>query len=328
MQPNQSQFSLASFALKNLLSLGGFNKRLSILIYHRVLAQPDPLSPEVDYAESFDQQMSWLTSYFNIIPLHEAVQKLRQNKLSPCTACITFDDGYADNATNALPILQKYGISATFFVSTGFLDGGRMWNDTIIEMVQKIPEPVLDLSEIGLGQFEISTSSQREKAINTLLNKLKYLPLKSRELKIKEICTYYPVELPTDLMMTSEQVKLLHNSGMEIGGHTVNHPILACTEDAVAREEIANGKETLESIIRSPVRAFAYPNGKPLQDYLLKHVEMVKDLGFEAAVSTSRGAAKNSSNIYQLPRIGPWDQKKARFTLRMVQNMLKNPETI
>ncbi len=328
MQPNQSRFSLANFALKNLLSLSGFSTRLSILIYHRVLAQPDPLSPEEDYAESFDQQMSWLTSCFNIIPLHEAVQKLRQNKLVPCTACITFDDGYADNATNALPILQKYGISATFFVSTGFLDGGRMWNDTIIEMVRKIPEPALDLSEIGLGQFEISTSSQREKTINALLNNLKYLPLKSRKLKIEEVCTYYPVKLPNDLIMTSEQVKLLHNSGMEIGGHTVNHPILACTEDTLAREEIANGKETLESIIRSPVRAFAYPNGKPGQDYLFKHVEMVRDLGFEAAVSTSQGAANNSGDIYQLPRIGPWDQKKAHFMLRMAQNMLKNPETI
>jgi peptidoglycan/xylan/chitin deacetylase (PgdA/CDA1 family) len=161
-----------------------------------------------------------------------------------------------------------------------------------------------------------------------LLNKLKYLPLKSRELKVEEMCTYSPAKLPNDLMMTSEQIRLLHDSGMEIGGHTVNHPILARTEGTMAREEIANGKEVLENIIRSPVRAFAYPNGRPGQDYLSEHVQMVRDLGFEAAVSTSRGAARNSSDIYQLPRIGPWDQEKLRFTLRMAQNMLKNPETI
>ena len=211
--------------------------------------------------------MSWLTACFRIIPLQEAVQKLRQGKLPPRTVCITFDDGYADNAKIALPILQKHGISATFFVSTGFLDGGRMWNDTVIELVRQAPGPMLNLSKMGLDQFEISTIPQREQAINTLLNKLKYLPLKSRQLKVEEMCTYIPAILPNDLMMTSGQVKILHDAGMEIGGHTVNHPILARTEDVMARAEIANGKEVLESIIRSPVRTFAYPNGKPRQDY-------------------------------------------------------------
>ena len=328
MPIKQSRFSLTNYALKNLLSLIGLNARLSILIYHRVLSQSDPLSPGEDDTESFDQQMSWLAAYFKIIPLHEAVQKLRQEKLLPRTACITFDDGYADNAKVALPILQKYGISATFFVSTGYLDGGRMWNDTIIELLRQAPGPMLDLSKMGLGRFEISSMSQREQAVNTLINKLKYLPLKSRQLKVEEMCTYIPAELPNDLMMTSEQVKILHDAGMEIGGHTVNHPILARAESSAARSEIADGKEVLESIIRSPVRAFAYPNGKPGQDYLSDHVRMVKDLGFEAAVSTSHGAARNSSDIYQLPRFGPWDQDQIRFTLRMAQNMLKPIETV
>ena len=328
MPIKQSRFSLTNYALKNLLSLIGLNARLSILIYHRVLSQSDPLSPGEDDTESFDQQMSWLAAYFKIIPLHEAVQKLRQEKLLPRTACITFDDGYADNAKVALPILQKYGISATFFVSTGYLDGGRMWNDTIIELLRQAPGPMLDLSKMGLGRFEISSMSLREQAVNTLINKLKYLPLKSRQLKVEEMCTYIPAELPNDLMMTSEQVKILHDAGMEIGGHTVNHPILARVEGSAARSEIADGKEVLESIIRSPVRAFEYPNGKPGQDYLSDHVRMVKDLGFEAAVSTSHGAARNSSDIYQLPRFGPWDQDQIRFTLRMAQSMLKPIETV
>ena len=328
MQSKQSRFSLTNYALKNLLSLGGLNTRLSILIYHRVLAQPDPQFPGEEDTKKFDQQMSWLAACFRIIPLQEAVQKLRQGKLPPRTACITFDDGYADNAKIALPILQKHGISATFFVSTGFLDGGRMWNDTVIELVRQAPGPMLNLSKMGLDQFEISTIPQREQAINTLLNKLKYLPLKSRQLKVEEMCTYIPAILPNDLMMTSGQVKILHDAGMEIGGHTVNHPILARTEDVMARAEIANGKEVLESIIRSPVRTFAYPNGKPGQDYLSDHVRMVRDLGFEAAVTTSHGAARNASDLYQLPRFSPWDREKVRFTLRMAHNMLKNTETV
>lgn len=328
MRPKQSRFSLTNYALKNLLSLGGLNARLSILIFHQVLAQPDPQSPGEEGTEIFDQQMSWLADCFRIIPLREAVQKLRQGKLLPRTACITFDDGYADNAKIALPILQKHGITATFFVSTGFLDGGRMWNDTIIELVRQAPGPMLNLSKMELGQFEINTIPQREQATNTLLDKLKYLPLKTRQLKVEEMCTYIPAILPNDLMMTSEQVKILHNAGMEIGGHTVNHPILARTEDVMARAEIANGKEVLESIIRSPVRTFAYPNGKPGQDYLSDHVRMVRDLGFEAAVSTSHGAARNSSDLYQLPRFSPWDQEKVRYTLRLALNMLKKTEIV
>lgn len=328
MQPKQSRFSLTSYTLKNLLSLAGLNgRRLSILIYHRVLAQPDPQFPGED-AAAFDQEMSWLTACFRVMTLHEALQKLRQNKLPPRTACITFDDGYANNAEVALPILKKHGLSATFFVSTGFLDGGRMWNDTIIELVHRHLRPILDLSKMGLGQFEISTIPQRQQAINTLLDKLKYLPLESRQLKVEEMCSYVPTTIPNDLMMTSEQVKKLHDAGMEIGGHTVNHPILARTKDTIARAEIANGKEVLESIIRAPVRFFAYPNGKPGQDYLSGHPRMVKELGFEAAVSTSHGAAKNSSDIYQLPRFSPWDQDQVRFTLRIAQNMLRNTETV
>lgn len=328
MQSKQHRFSLTNYALKNLIRLGGLQARLSILIYHRVLSKPDPLSPGEDDTETFDRQMSWLSTCFKIIPLHEAVQKLRQGKLPPGTACITFDDGYADNAETALPILQKYGISATFFVSTGFLDGGRMWNDTIIELVRQAREPILDLRKTGLGLFDINTVFQREQTISILLEKLKYLPLKSRESKIEEMCTYNPAQLPNDLMMTSKQVKLLHDAGMEIGGHTVNHPILACTEAVMAREEIGNGKEVLEGIIRAPVRAFAYPNGKPGQDYLSEHVQMVKELGFNAAVSTSYGSARNSNDIYQLPRFTPWDQEKIRYILRMTQNMLKSTVTI
>ena len=305
------------YTLKNLLSLAGLNSRLSILIYHRVTD-----------AEAFDQQMSWLSAYFRTITLHEAVKRLSQNKLQPRTACITFDDGYADNAEVALPILQKYSLSATFFVSTGFLNGGRMWNDTVIELVHQALGPILDFSKMGLGQFKINTISQRQQTINSLLEKLKYLPLETRQLKVEEMCSYVPARLPNDLMMTSEQVKKLYDAGMEIGGHTVNHPILARTKETIARAEIANGKEELESIIRAPVKFFAYPNGKPGQDYLSDHTRIVRNLGFEAAVSTSHGAAKNSSDLYQLPRFTPWDQGQVRFILRMAQNMLKKPETV
>lgn len=328
-KPMPSWTLLPSRALLNLCSPGGSRGRLTILIYHRVLPQPDALFPGESHAENFDYQMGQLAGCFKIIPLLDAVRGLRQGKLPPRAACITFDDGYADNAEIALPILQKHGIPATFFVSTGFLDGGRMWNDTVIELIRRAPGDALDLTQIGLGQLEIGMLPQRRQAINNVLNALKYLPLESRRLRVEEMCALIPVIPSRNLMMTSDQVRLLHSAGMEIGGHTVNHPILARMENnAAAYAEIANGKDILESIIHAPVRLFAYPNGKPGRDYMADHAKMVREIGFDAAVSTAHGAARAGSDLYQLPRFTPWDWGAARFMLRMAQNMLKPIDTV
>jgi hypothetical protein len=84
---------------------------------------------------------------------------------------------------------------------------------------------------------------------------------------------------------------------------------------------MADGKQALEALIRAPVRTFAYPNGKPGQDYLAEHAAMAREIGFAAAVSTSWGAASKASDSFQLPRFTPWDRNDARFVLRLLQNM-------
>ncbi len=272
--------------------------------------------------------MRLIRSSFNMISLPEAVKAMREQSLPPRAACVTFDDGYADNAEVALPILRRLGIPATFFVATGFLNGGRMWNDTIIELVRHSPGPVLDLEAVGFGQIDIANIPQRQQAISTLIGKLKYLPLQERQVQIDAMCDHVRLLLPNDLMMTTRQVRELHNAGMEIGGHTVNHPILARLDAREARREIAAGKETLEGIIGAPVRLFAYPNGKPAQDYLAEHVRIVKDLGFDAAVSTAWGSIPSDPDLYQLPRFTPWDQGANKFLLRMARNLLKRAEVV
>ena len=130
-----------------------------------------------------------------------------------------------------------------------------------------------------------------------------------------------PVRLAARPDDDAEQVRQLHQAGMEIGGHTVNHPIIARLPAPAARQEIADGKAALEAMIGAPVRLFAYPNGKPGQDYQAEHVAMVKQLGFDAAVSTSWGAARAGSDLFQLPRFTPWDRDQLRFTLRMMKNL-------
>ncbi len=313
--------------LMQLLSPAGARARLSILIYHRVLPRPDPLFPNELDAVRFEAQMRLLACAFRFLPLSEAVSALRKGNLPARSACITFDDGYADNAEIALPILRRLGIPATFFVATGFLNGGRMWNDTVIEAIRAAPGTALDLESIGLGMHDLSGVAQRQAAIPALLGKLKYLPMEERLTMVDQVRNAAGGMLPQHLMMTDAQVRELHAAGMEIGGHTVHHPILARLDEAQARDEIADGRATLESIIRAPVTLFAYPNGKPDQDYQAAHVRIARKLQFTAAVSTAWGAAGSATDPYQLPRFTPWDRTRLRFLLRMAQNLRRTGQT-
>lgn len=307
----------------SVLSPAGPRARLSILIYHRVLPAIDPLFPgEVD-AAWFDAQMAFLADTFNVLPLSEAVQRLARGDLPARAACITFDDGYADNANIALPILQRHGLSATFFVAAGFLDGGRMWNDTLIEAVRHASGPSLNLTPLGLGDYALGSWDERRAAMEAIIGALKYLPSEVRGEQVQRVAQIASVVLPTNLMMRADQVRALRASGMEIGGHTASHPILARLAPDAARAEIARGKEVLEAILGERITLFAYPNGKPVHDYAHEHVEMVCKLGFEAAVSTSWGVSTRGSDVFQLPRFTPWDRSSAKFSLRLIQNLLR-----
>jgi peptidoglycan/xylan/chitin deacetylase (PgdA/CDA1 family) len=318
--PAPAATALALRVLRHVGFLGHAHDRLSILIFHRVLPAPDPLFPDEVDARRFDQLLALLKTCFNIVPLSEGVRGLKNGKLPPRAACITFDDGYADNAEIALPLLQKHGVKATFFVATGFLDGGRMFNDSVIETVRRAPD-ALDLRALGLGELDLTTVGQRRAAIGQLLGAFKYLPLAERLDQVEALRALAGVTLPDDLMMASSQVRQLHQAGMDIGGHTVNHPILARMDEAGARAEMGNGKEALEALLGEKLGLFAYPNGRPGQDYRAVHAKLARDLGFEAAVVTSWGAARPGGDLFQLPRFTPWDRTPLRFMLRMLRNL-------
>ena len=297
--------------------------RLSILIFHRVLPQPDPLFPDEMHARRFDRLMAMVKRAFSVVTLGQAVALHASGGLPRRALAITFDDGYADNAEVALPILQRHGLPATFFVATGFLDGGRMFNDTVIECLRATPVQRIDLSDWGLGLCELCTPASRRQAIDALLPKVKYLSLADREHFLRRLLLLAaePV-LPANLMMRSAQVVQLHRAGMEIGGHTVNHPILHVLADADAETEIMRGRARLQSLIDASVDVFAYPNGKPGRDYDSRHVEMVRRLGFKAAVSTSPGVATLGAHHHELPRFSPWDRQPARWLARLLQQRL------
>jgi peptidoglycan/xylan/chitin deacetylase (PgdA/CDA1 family) len=302
----------------NLLSPAGERGRLIILIYHRTLPAPDPiLHDEID-APTFERHMALLAADFNVLPLGEACARLARGGLPARAACVTFDDGYADNERSALPILKRFGLQATFFVATGFSGGGIMFNDGVIEAVRRAPAGMHDLSRVGLGSYSLQDSASRRAAIEALLAQIKYRPVGERGALVEQLAAAMHSPLPKDLMMRPAQIKRLHDEGMEIGSHTVNHPILSVLDAEQARSEIIGGKHRLEEITGAPVTLFAYPNGRPGLDYGPRDVELVKEAGFTAAVSTIGGVANRGSDIFQLPRFSPWDRSPRRLGLRLL----------
>ncbi len=315
--------SLASFVLRagaSLLTPGGARSPLAILMYHRVLRAPDPLTGEVDIA-LFDAQMRTLASCFNVLPLADAVTRLQSGALPARAAAITFDDGYLDNLEVALPVLQKHRLHATFFVATGYLSGGRMFNDTVIEAIRRIDAPSFDLPAASLTQVPSGSIEEKRSAIGRVLGAVKYLDFDRRTRAVEELAGQAG-PLPDDLMMEPEHVRALARAGMEIGGHTVTHPILARVDLDRARNEIVDNRDALALIAGQPMRLFAYPNGVPGKDYAPEHVALVREAGYHAAVSTSHGAARRGCDIYQLPRFTPWDRAPAWFIARLLRNAL------
>lgn len=290
--------------------------RLAILLYHRVLDKLDPLRAGEPTAHEFEAQMRCISRFFNPISFTEGIQRVRTGSLPPRAVAITFDDGYEDNVSVALPILNQHKLSATFFVSTAYLDGGVMWNDLVIDCIRDTTRPDLDLSDIGLGRYELSDLASRISAVGKVIPSLKYrTPAERHDLAV--VLAKRSGVNSTSKMMTSMQVRNLRAAGMELGAHTRSHPILASLTREEAIAEIQQGKLDLEKVVGEPIRVFAYPNGKVGRDYGERDVEIVRELGFEGAVSTEWGVAESKSDLFQLPRFTPWDRSQWKYMLRM-----------
>jgi peptidoglycan/xylan/chitin deacetylase (PgdA/CDA1 family) len=310
----------------DLLSAGGSRGKLTTLIFHRVLPQPDLLFPGDLHAVRFDNVCSWLAEWFNVLALDEAVDLMQRGSLPPRALSITFDDGYADNATVAMPILRRHGLSATFFISTGFLDGGMPWNDLVTDSFRRCEQGFVKLPRIAgidLGAWELADIAARRAAVLSTIESIKYLPTAHRQDAVQAVVAACGVVTPNDLMMSSVQVKQLVDGGMSVGGHTVTHPILAHIDEATARHEIGEGCDRLRAITGRAVELFAYPNGRPMVDFVPATVELVRSLGFKAAVTTGWGFADARTDVLQLPRFTPWDRAKWAFGLRLTANLLR-----
>lgn len=307
----------------NLLMFKKSRRRLVVLTYHRVKQENDPLQTDDISVDHFEIHIRVLSSFFCILRLDEAVEKLTQGSLPAGAICITFDDGYANNHDIAFPVLRKYNVPAVFFIANGFLNGGCMWNDVVIEAIRRTSKAELDLTSIDLDVYRIDSVKKKAAAIELLLNQLKYRPTEKRWQDVNKLANLAEVDIPTDLMMTNDQIRNLHNSGMEIGGHTINHPILTQIDTKQANNEIATNKKQLENLIGNSIVSFAYPNGRPMRDYNEEHIKILKNCGYVAAVTTSWGAATSNIDLFQIPRITSWDKSSLKLILRIVKTYME-----
>lgn len=306
-------------ALGNALGTTIGRNRVCVINYHRVLPSPEPLLASEPDVHTFRWHMELLARCFHVMPLQDALRAVALGKVPQRTVCITFDDGYRSIHELALPVLHEFGLPATVFVTSGYIGQGSMWNDRIIDAVQTLPDGQLDLEDIGLGTYPLRNIAERKHSLELLIERSKYLPPAARDNLADRLDRLTVRAMPHDPMLTREMIIDLQRHGIDIGAHTVSHPILTSLDDENARREIAGGKAQLEAILDKPVRLFAYPNGKAGKDFDERHVAMVREAGFDAAFTTAAGSFGRGHDPFQLPRSRPWDDAPLTFGLRLLR---------
>lgn len=310
------------------LSPGGRRGNLSVLFFHRVVAAHDPLSPDEPTCAEFERLLGWLQRQFTVISLSEGIARLASGDLPPAAAAITFDDGYLDNLSLAAPILQRHNLPATLFVATDYIDGGIMFNDSVLEAIRLTTLSRLDLSALDLPVLDLDGWAQRRSAASQILRAIKHQEPARRMETANRIVALCGVQVPRDLMMTRQDLLEFARQGFEIGAHTHTHPILTKLSDEEACADIQRGRAWLEDCLDRRVGLFAYPNGKYGQDFDIRHRDMARACGFDAAFSTEPGVCTTAADRWALPRFTPWDRSPGRFALRMLANCRNRPTVI
>ncbi len=299
--------------------------KISILNYHQVLPKLDPMRPWEPDTEKFDWQMSLLRRYFTPLSINDALDRIEAGSLPPKAVCVTLDDGYLNNLEFGLPILERYQIPATVFIATAFSQGDNMWNDRIIDLIASTSTSSIDLHPVGLGHCALENNSSRRQLAAKVVQQLKYLPIAERLKKVDALYAANNNSLETRKMMLPAEISQLSRAGIEIGGHTHNHPILKELDSQQQREEISENKALLEQWIDRPITGFAYPNGRFGKDMDENSLAVIEQLGFRYAVSTDAGYTSKNSNLFALKRFTPWDGAPLKFHARMMANLMTKP---
>jgi peptidoglycan/xylan/chitin deacetylase (PgdA/CDA1 family) len=279
--------------------------------------------------------MRYFASHFQVLGLEQWVDHVLQGiPLAADSVIITFDDGYYDNYRVAWPILAKYGVPATFFLSTGYLGTGRVkWEDRLAYLVKRSTATTW---RVNSGQtnasshFDLQDERSRQRTLYRLAHLLGALPEAERDSLLGELEAQAHVALTgrerERLMLSWEDVReMAAQPGICLGAHTVGHPHLARLAMPEMAYEIAESKRQLENVLQRAVRFFSYPYGDG-PDYDQRSVALVRASGFDGAVTSLYGRNDAQADLFQLRRVSATDQSGPAFVtgLRLRSSGLGN----
>jgi peptidoglycan/xylan/chitin deacetylase (PgdA/CDA1 family) len=291
---------------------------LQVLIYHRVNDERDPIFPATPI-QAFTRQMVHVSRHYRVLPLEEAVERLRRSDLPPRALVVTFDDGYRDNFLHAWPILKANGLSATFFVATGAIGTGvPLWHDRVFAAFRLTQETSLCWEWDNACVWPLTTIEQRSSALSQVLKSLWAMSPSERDEAIASLFSQLKVAgwNSEGLMMSWSDVRSMAQEGASFGAHTVTHPILSRMRHDEAVQEILQSKQILEAHLGTSVSAFAYPVGR-VQDYTEKLRAGMSDLGFQCALTTVAGTNEVGQDPFSMKRATPWEPDIGRFAVRL-----------
>jgi peptidoglycan/xylan/chitin deacetylase (PgdA/CDA1 family) len=275
-----------------------------VLLYHRVTnLSSDPELLAVSPG-NFRRHMEFLKRQFHLLRFEDEWSGLKEPAV-----VITFDDGYADNVSEALPILEELEVPATFFVSTGNLDTMReYWWDELERIVtgeRTFPES-FTLSDSLFGRdWPTSTTAGRETLYRQLHDlMLQVDPVRREEwlMQLRQWAQVGETGREEYRAMSCDELRRLSGSKwVTVGAHTVTHTPLSVLSEEQQREEIVSSKMRLETLLGKKINVFSYPFGRK-SDYDRASVRICREAGFVKAAANFPGQAHRWTDPYQIPR--------------------------
>jgi peptidoglycan/xylan/chitin deacetylase (PgdA/CDA1 family) len=262
--------------------------RLLVLGWHNVAGTYGfPSSPGAG-ERGFVQQMRALSWVGNVLALGDALQRLAAGEqLPPRSVALTFDDGYRDNLTLAVPVLERLGLPATFFLVPRFLDGELdAWWETIGWAIQTSSHRTLAWED---ATFALDTAPQRQAAYDHIAKQLKLRDDAARDEAVRYLVdSLSPRGEPPDLFMGWEEARELVRRGFTVQSHTCSHPVLGQENAERQQRELTEARRRLEAELGGSVSILAYPHGGPL-DYDADTLASAADAGYRWGVTTREG---------------------------------------